>query len=46
MVTTVMEGANATTGDFIANNLIPVTIGNIFGGVILMGVVQWLYVRF
>ncbi len=32
---------NLTLGNFLLNNLIPVTIGNIFGGAILVGLIYW-----
>ena len=32
---------NLTWGNFIFNNLIPVTIGNIIGGAVLVGLVYW-----
>lgn len=32
---------NLTWGNFIVNNLIPVTIGNIIGGSVLVGLVYW-----
>jgi len=32
---------NITWGNFIVNNLIPVTIGNIIGGAVLVGFVYW-----
>jgi formate transporter len=35
-----------TWGSFFYNNLLPVTIGNIFGGVVLVGAIYWLiYLR-
>ncbi|ATG18007.1 formate transporter FocA [Providencia alcalifaciens] len=34
--------ANLTVGNFISDNLIPVTIGNIIGGAVLVGLVYWL----
>ncbi len=33
--------ANLTTASFLINNLIPVTIGNIIGGAVLVGLVYW-----
>jgi formate transporter len=40
----VLEGINLQ--DFIINNLIPVTIGNIIGGAVLVGLVYWfVYLR-
>jgi formate/nitrite transporter FocA (FNT family) len=32
---------NLTWGNFIVNNLIPVTLGNIIGGAGLVGLVYW-----
>ena len=40
-----MEGADATVGEFIVRNLIPVTLGNIFGGAVMVGMAQWLIYR-
>ena len=38
--------ANLTWGNFFINNLIPVTIGNLIGGVILVGCMYWaIYLR-
>jgi formate/nitrite transporter len=38
--------ANLTWGGFLINNLLPVTIGNIIGGAVLVGVVYWfVYLR-
>lgn len=38
--------ANLTFGNFLVNNLIPVTIGNIIGGAVFIGGVYWLiYLR-
>jgi len=40
------EFANLTWGNFFIGNLLPVTIGNIIGGAILVGVVYWfVYLR-
>ena len=37
---------NLTVVDFIANNLVPVTLGNLIGGVVLVGAMYWLvYLR-
>ncbi len=37
---------NLTVLDFVTNNLVPVTLGNIVGGAVLVGVVYWLvYLR-
>jgi len=37
---------NLTVIDFIANNLVPVTLGNLIGGVVLVGAMYWLiYLR-
>jgi formate/nitrite transporter FocA (FNT family) len=33
--------ANLTWGNFLLNNLLPVTIGNVIGGAILVGLVYW-----
>jgi formate transporter len=33
--------ANLTWGSFLVNNLIPVTLGNIVGGTVLVGMVYW-----
>jgi formate/nitrite transporter len=39
-------GGNVTWGQFFINNLIPVTLGNIVGGAVMVGLVYWwLYVR-
>jgi formate/nitrite transporter len=38
--------ASLTWGDFLVSNLLPVTIGNIIGGAILVGAVYWfVYLR-
>jgi len=38
--------ANLTWGHFFVNNLIPVTLGNIIGGAVLVGIVYWaVYLR-
>ncbi|MBL8046517.1 MAG: formate/nitrite transporter family protein, partial [Anaerolineales bacterium] len=37
---------NLTWGNFLLNNLLPVTLGNIIGGVVLVGAVYWfVYLR-
>jgi formate transporter len=37
---------NLTWGSFFFNNLLPVTIGNVFGGVVLVGAIYWMiYLR-
>lgn len=36
-----LNGANVTLGQFLWNNLVPVTIGNIIGGAVLVGGVYW-----
>ena len=36
-----LENTAITWGNFIINNLIPVTAGNIVGGTILVGLVYW-----
>lgn len=41
-----VEFANLTWGNFFASNLLPVTIGNIIGGAVLVGAVYWfIYLR-
>lgn len=38
--------ANLTWGSFLVNNLLPVTIGNIIGGAVLVGAIYWfVYLR-
>jgi formate/nitrite transporter len=37
----IFYGANVTWGQFLVNNLIPVTLGNIVGGSLLVGVIYW-----
>jgi formate transporter FocA len=38
--------SNLTLGDFLLNNLLPVTIGNIIGGALLVGAIYWfIYLR-
>ena len=38
--------SNLTVGDFLLNNLLPVTIGNMIGGAVLVGAVYWfVYLR-
>jgi len=38
--------SNLTAGDFLLNNLLPVTIGNIIGGALLVGAIYWfIYLR-
>lgn len=38
--------AELTWGNFLVNNLLPVTLGNIIGGVVLVGIVYWfVYLR-
>ena len=34
-----------TWGDALVNNLVPVTLGNIFGGAVMVGLVYWLIYR-
>jgi len=35
-----------TVGNFVSNNLLPVTVGNIIGGAVLVGIVYWfVYLR-
>ena len=37
---------NLNWGSFLLNNLLPVTLGNIIGGAVLVGVIYWLvYLR-
>ena len=36
-----LNGANVTIGQFLFVNLLPVTIGNIIGGAVLVGAVYW-----
>jgi formate transporter FocA len=36
-----LDLANLTWGNFFLNNLLPVTIGNIIGGAILVGLIYW-----
>lgn len=41
-----LDLANLTWGSFIVNNLIPVTIGNMIGGALVVGLLYWLvYVK-
>eukprot|EP00300_Choanocystis_sp_HF-7_P014319 c18646_g1_i3.p1 GENE.c18646_g1_i3~~c18646_g1_i3.p1 ORF type:complete len:354 (+),score=86.93 c18646_g1_i3:72-1133(+) len=40
-----MEGADATVGDFIGKNLVPVVLGNIVGGAIFVGLLEWFVYR-
>jgi formate transporter len=43
---TAADYAGLTWGNFVFRNLIPVTIGNIFGGAVLVGAVYWfVYLR-
>lgn len=43
---TASDYANLTWGNFLVTNLLPVTIGNIIGGSILVGIIYWfIYVR-
>jgi formate/nitrite transporter len=37
-----MEGADHTIKDFLQYNLLPVSLGNIFGGAVLVGLAQWM----
>jgi formate transporter len=38
--------ANLTWGNFLIANLLPVTIGNVIGGSVLVGLVYWfIYIR-
>ncbi len=39
------EGANVTVGQFVLNNLLPATLGNIVGGAIFVGLVYWWLTR-
>ena len=39
--TAIFYGADITWGQFITSNLIPVTIGNIIGGVVMVGAAYW-----
>jgi formate transporter FocA len=41
VVSSGLDLANLTWGNFFLNNLLPVTIGNIFGGAILVGLIYW-----
>lgn len=34
--------SNLTVSNFLSDNLLPVTIGNIIGGAVLVGLVYWL----
>ncbi|CAF4244092.1 unnamed protein product [Adineta steineri] len=36
-----VRGANLSTGNYILNVLIPVTLGNILGGGIFVGFIYW-----
>ena len=36
-----LELSNLTWGNFLANNLLPVTIGNIIGGAVLVAAIYW-----
>jgi formate/nitrite transporter FocA (FNT family) len=36
-----LNGANITVGQFLWNNLLPVTIGNVIGGAGLVGGAYW-----
>jgi formate/nitrite transporter FocA (FNT family) len=36
-----MYGASVSWGQFLFNNLLPVTIGNVIGGTVFVGVVYW-----
>lgn len=36
-----LYGADVTWGDFLVGNLLPVTLGNIIGGALFVGVVYW-----
>jgi len=41
-----LNGANVSVGQFLFSNLLPVTIGNIIGGAVLVGgIYWWLYLR-
>lgn len=41
-----LNGANVTIGQFLLNNLLPVTIGNIIGGSLFVGAAYWwVYLR-
>lgn len=43
---TASDYANLTWGNFLVTNLLPVTIGNIIGGSILVGIIYWfIYIR-
>ena len=43
---TAADYANLTWGGFLINNLLPVTIGNIIGGAVMVGAVYWfIYLR-
>jgi formate transporter len=40
------DQANLTWGNFLFANLLPVTIGNVIGGSVLVGLVYWfIYIR-
>eukprot|EP00299_Pterocystis_sp_00344_P007169 c2190_g1_i2.p1 GENE.c2190_g1_i2~~c2190_g1_i2.p1 ORF type:complete len:340 (-),score=62.52 c2190_g1_i2:38-1057(-) len=41
----ILHDANITWGDFIGKNLVPVTIGNIIGGALFVGIVEWILYR-
>ncbi|NLD44598.1 MAG: hypothetical protein GX657_14020, partial [Chloroflexi bacterium] len=41
-----LNGANVSIGQFLFSNLLPVTIGNIIGGGVLVGAIYWwVYLR-
>ncbi|NLV74037.1 MAG: formate/nitrite transporter family protein [Chloroflexi bacterium] len=40
-----LNGANVTIGQFLLNNLLPVTLGNLVGGAGLIGILFWLAYR-
>ena len=39
--TGMLYGASVTWGEFLLNNLLPVTLGNVIGGALFVGVVYW-----
>ncbi|TKG93674.1 formate/nitrite transporter family protein [Puteibacter caeruleilacunae] len=39
--TAIFYGADITWGEFIVNNLIPATLGNIVGGALMVGMIYW-----
>ena len=41
MTSTLLEGAQVTWGEMMMNNILPVTLGNIVGGMLFVAGLHW-----